>query len=125
MDDMLFGPQGIPEAVELVQSQGPSETVLILAVVLGVGALRLAEAVIKRYMPAGKSKQGDWSDEDREMLEELHKMHSRFGPDGNPVWYNQIDNAAVVQMARDLAKVAEIQRDVLRILERMDARKTG
>ena len=121
---MTIETQGMASAVELAASESPSNLILILAMFLGLAAVRLAEGVVSRYI----AKSGDggtarpWSREDRQRLEELHELHNRFGPDGTPVWYSCDDPKAAVRMAEDLRKIAEAQRDTLRIVERLESR---
>lgn len=120
---MTIEPQGVAEAVELAAADDPSNLVLILAMFLGLAAVRLAEAVVSKYITrADGSGATPWTGEDHHRLKVLHELHARYGPDGTPVWYSNDDPKAALRMAEDLRKLAEAQRDTLRIVERLDAR---
>ena len=116
-----------PEEVEglaAMAKENPSALVLIFAVILGVASLRLAEAIVRRYLPSsfqGKSSCGMTAIE-REQLAALYKMHSRFDVNGRPVWYTQDDPDLQKAMAELLAKAVETQRDTLKIVERIERR---
>lgn len=120
---MTLETQGVADAVELASASDPSNMILILAMVLGLAAVRLVEAVVSKYLPGRRdSTDLSWTAEDRRRLKVLHDLHARYGPDGTPVWYSQDDPGAAARMAEDLRKLAEAQRDTLRIVERLDAR---
>jgi hypothetical protein len=94
-------------------------------VVLGVGALRLAEAVVRKYLPATMAENINHctlTDKEVGEIHELWKMHARYDGDGKPVWYNQDDPKLQSQIAASIATIAETQRDTLRIVERIDRR---
>lgn len=122
---MIIVPQGMADAVELARSESSSNLVLVLAMFLGLAAVRLVEGVVSKYLNKAGGASTAWRGVDRHRLKELHELHARFGPDGTPVWYSQDDPKASARMAEDLRKLAEAQRDTLRIVERLEARAGG
>jgi len=127
---ILQEPGPTDELITSIAGSGsPSTTAMVLALVLALTTVRILDRVLLRFMPRGWGGSGggseppcSWKEGDRAQLQQLFDWHARFGPDGNPVWYNSHDPKLLDSIAAAMHKVAEVQRDTLRIVERLDRR---